>query len=66
MEVRIIMTVLEVIHKKHQSPGGQNNTTKLIFTAFVQNEIQYTGKMHTETLNASIIIILYLAYSKKY
>jgi hypothetical protein len=37
MEVQIIMTVLEVIHKKQQHAGGQNNTTEPTFTAFVQN-----------------------------
>lgn len=36
MEVQIIMTVLEVIHKKRQHPGGQNNTTESTFTTFVQ------------------------------
>lgn len=49
MEVQIMMTGLEDIHKRRQHPAGQNNTTKLIFTAFVQNEIQYVGKTHTET-----------------
>lgn len=31
------------------APGGQNNTAKLTFTAFVQNETQYVGEKHTET-----------------
>lgn len=50
MEVQIIMTVLEVIHEKSQHPGGQNNTTESTFTTFVQDQIQYVGKIHIETL----------------
>lgn len=59
MEVQIIRTVLEVIHEKSQHPGGQNNPTESTFIAFVQEWIQYAGKIHTETLN----IISYLTHS---
>lgn len=48
MEVQII-TVLEVIHKKRQLPGGQNNTTESTFTTLLRlNPIH--REMHIETL----------------